>query len=106
MRLAHFVQRPLAHAHAAHGEHAHVWSAVAGSVRRGDVGVALECHPAARPDDLALSQVGLTSRDDAIARLERGQMALLSLFGNLTSEQMTRPKTIGGGDWSAKDLLG
>ena len=33
-------------------------------------------------------------------------MALLSLFGNLTSEQMTRPKTIGGGDWSAKDLLG
>src|SRR5918992_5234518 len=46
------------------------------------------------------------SRDQAIATLEAGQAALAVLFAVLSDREMTRPATIGGGEWSAKDLLG
>lgn len=49
--------------------------------------------------------MGLPSRDQAIATLEEGHAALRSLFDGLTPEQFARPSTIGGGDWSAKDLM-
>jgi hypothetical protein len=46
------------------------------------------------------------TRAQALATLEEGQAKLDALFARLSDEAMTRPKTIGGGDWSAKDLLG
>jgi hypothetical protein len=46
------------------------------------------------------------TRDEALATLEEGNAALTALFARLTDDQMSRPATIGGGDWSAKDLLG
>ena len=48
----------------------------------------------------------MTTRDQAIAELEGGQQALDRLLGKLAYEQMERPRSIGGGEWSAKDLLG
>ena len=44
--------------------------------------------------------------DEAIGIVKGGQLALAGLFDRLDEEAMTRPATIGGGDWSAKDLLG
>jgi uncharacterized damage-inducible protein DinB len=46
------------------------------------------------------------SQDQAIRTLEEGQSALDALFARLSDEEMTRPATIGGTGWSAKDLLG
>ena len=46
------------------------------------------------------------SRDDAIRVLEDGREAVLSLVERLSDADFVRPATIGGGDWSAKDLLG
>jgi hypothetical protein len=46
------------------------------------------------------------SRAEAIAILEDGQAQLDALFGRLDNQEMTQPQTIGGGDWSAKDLMG
>src|SRR5262249_22422926 len=46
------------------------------------------------------------TREEAIATLEEGQAALDTLLARLSPEQLVRPATIGGGDWSAKDLLG
>jgi hypothetical protein len=46
------------------------------------------------------------TRDEAIATIEAGDTAIGALIRELTDEQMIEPKTIGGGDWSAKDLLG
>ena len=46
------------------------------------------------------------TRDEAIAMLEEGQSAIQALFEELSDQEMTRPATIGGGDWSAKDLMG
>ncbi|MGZ4104026.1 MAG: DinB family protein [Actinomycetota bacterium] len=46
------------------------------------------------------------SRDEALATLEEGHRLLEALFARLDDEQFVAPKTIGGGDWSAKDLLG
>jgi hypothetical protein len=48
----------------------------------------------------------VTTRAEAIATLEEGWSKLDALFARLSDEAMERPKTIGGGDWSAKDLLG
>ena len=42
----------------------------------------------------------------ATSTLEEGQAALTLLLYRLSDEQMARAATIGGGDWSAKDLLG
>ena len=46
------------------------------------------------------------TREEALATLEEGRAALQALFDRLSSDDMTRPATIGVGDWSAKDLLG
>jgi hypothetical protein len=46
------------------------------------------------------------TRAQAIQTLEDGQRRLEALFDQLTDDQLVRPATIGGGDWSAKDLMG
>ncbi len=47
-----------------------------------------------------------TTREEAIAELDKGHKALDALLAKLNYEAMEEPGTIGGGDWSAKDLLG
>ena len=46
------------------------------------------------------------TRERAVGTLEDGQHRLEGMFGQLTEDQLGRPATIGGGDWSAKDLMG
>ncbi len=46
------------------------------------------------------------TKDEAIATLQEGWGRVESLLSSLSDEQATAPATIGGGDWSAKDLLG
>jgi hypothetical protein len=46
------------------------------------------------------------SRAEALATIEDGQARLDELLGVLSEENLIRPATIGGGDWSAKDLVG
>lgn len=43
---------------------------------------------------------------EAISTLQEGGAAMGALFEALSDDEMTRPATIGGGDWSAKDLMG
>jgi hypothetical protein len=50
--------------------------------------------------------VARPTRADALATIEDGQARLDELLGVLSEEDLTRPATIGGGDWSAKDLVG
>lgn len=45
------------------------------------------------------------ARADALATLAEGRAALEAAFGALDDDAMHAPATIGGGDWSAKDLL-
>jgi hypothetical protein len=42
---------------------------------------------------------------EAVATLEDGQRQLDTLLAALDDDQLARPATIGGGDWSAQDLL-
>jgi hypothetical protein len=42
---------------------------------------------------------------EAIATLEEGHSQLVELMERLDEAQATRPATIGGGEWSASDLL-
>jgi hypothetical protein len=46
------------------------------------------------------------TREQAIQTLEDGQEQLDALFAQLSPAQMGQPATIGGGNWSAKDLMG
>ena len=46
------------------------------------------------------------SRAETLATLADGQAHLNRLLARLSEDQMVRPATIGGGDWSAKDLTG
>jgi hypothetical protein len=46
------------------------------------------------------------TREQALAALAAGRAALEALLGRLSDQELTQPATIGGGDWSAKDLLG
>ena len=46
------------------------------------------------------------SREQALATLDQGYAAVERLLARLTEEELTRPAAIGGGDWSARDLLG
>lgn len=50
--------------------------------------------------------MSIPTRAEAITTLEEGRAELLTLLARLSDEAMTRPATIGGGDWSVKDLLG
>ncbi len=47
-----------------------------------------------------------TTREEAIAILEEGAAHLAELLTSLTDDEMARLATIGGGEWSAKDLMG
>src|SRR5881397_1194373 len=46
------------------------------------------------------------TRHEAIETLESGHRKLEELLAALSEEELTRGSTIGGGDWSAKDLIG
>jgi hypothetical protein len=46
------------------------------------------------------------SRDEALATLADGQRRIHQLLTGVSEEDLVRPATIGGGDWSAKDLIG
>jgi hypothetical protein len=46
------------------------------------------------------------TRDEALATLEDGQAQVDALVAQLSAEEAECPSTIGGGDWSAKDLMG
>lgn len=46
------------------------------------------------------------TRDEAVAILDGGHDAIRRLLARLSDEQIEAPATIGGGDWSAKDLVG
>jgi hypothetical protein len=45
-----------------------------------------------------------TSRDEAVATLQEGHGRVTELLDQLSEDDAIRPATIGGGDWSAKDL--
>ena len=47
-----------------------------------------------------------TTRADAIGILEDGHRSVQSLFTGIGADEFARRGTIGGGDWSAKDLAG
>jgi hypothetical protein len=46
------------------------------------------------------------SRQEALTILEDGHERLLAQFDRLSDDDAVRPGTIGGGEWSAKDLIG
>jgi hypothetical protein len=46
----------------------------------------------------------VTTRDDAVRLLEEQHAELAALFAELDEDAFVRRGTIGGGDWSAKDL--
>jgi Mycothiol maleylpyruvate isomerase N-terminal domain len=50
--------------------------------------------------------VAAPSREEALATLTDGQARVDQLVARLSGAQMSLPATIGGGDWSAKDLIG
>jgi hypothetical protein len=50
--------------------------------------------------------VATLTRDQAVELLEDGNGQLTKLFDRLNDDRFSRPRTIGGGDWSAKDLMG
>lgn len=45
------------------------------------------------------------TRNEALATLAEGKAALDALISQLDDTQFERPATIGGGDWSARDLV-
>lgn len=48
----------------------------------------------------------MITRDDAVRLLDEQHAELAALFAELDEDAFVRRGTIGGGDWSAKDLLG
>jgi hypothetical protein len=50
--------------------------------------------------------VAQPTREEAVRTLQDGQDRVDALVEGLSEAQLTRPGTIGGGDWSAKDLIG
>jgi hypothetical protein len=50
--------------------------------------------------------VAQPTRDEAVRTLQEGQDRVDALVEGLSEGQLTRPGTIGDGDWSAKDLIG
>ncbi|MEA2684537.1 MAG: hypothetical protein QOK05_2865 [Chloroflexota bacterium] len=45
------------------------------------------------------------SREEALATLEEGRARVDALVAVMPDEDFERPRTIGGGDWSARDLV-
>jgi len=52
-----------------------------------------------------LPGVAQPTPDEAVQTLEEGHVATSALFSRLTDAQLEHPATIGGGDWSARDLM-
>jgi len=50
--------------------------------------------------------VAVPSREDAVRILDDGHGQIHSLVERLTEQDFERTATIGGGDWSARDLVG
>jgi hypothetical protein len=50
--------------------------------------------------------VPVVDRPEALARLREGQAGMDELLAGLSETELTRPGTIGNGDWSAQDLIG
>jgi hypothetical protein len=50
--------------------------------------------------------LALISPEDALGVLAEGHRTVAGLMEQAGEEELARPATIGGGDWSAKDLLG
>jgi Mycothiol maleylpyruvate isomerase N-terminal domain len=50
--------------------------------------------------------MALVTRAEAVRTLEEGHTTVAGLLANVGEEDFVRPATIGGGEWSAKDLLG
>jgi hypothetical protein len=50
--------------------------------------------------------MAVPSRDEAVRTLEEGHARVGELLSGLSEAELTKPATIGGGDWSAKDLIG
>ncbi|HJP64999.1 MAG TPA: maleylpyruvate isomerase N-terminal domain-containing protein [Actinomycetota bacterium] len=50
--------------------------------------------------------MALTSRAEAVRILEEGHATVQTLLANVGEEDFVRLATIGGGEWSAKDLVG
>ncbi|MBI2237985.1 MAG: DinB family protein [Actinobacteria bacterium] len=48
----------------------------------------------------------IPTRDEAIRTLDEGHRGVGELMALLSDDDLVKPATIGGGDWSAKDLLG
>jgi hypothetical protein len=48
----------------------------------------------------------MLSLDEALATLARGHSDVHSLLAGVSVEELEEPATIGGGEWSAKDLVG
>lgn len=46
------------------------------------------------------------TRQEALATLAEGQARLDALMAGLSDPELAAPATIGGGEWSAKDLIG
>jgi hypothetical protein len=46
------------------------------------------------------------SRRQALGTLDEGNSRVQTLFDGLGDDDMIRPNSIGGGEWSAKDLIG
>ena len=46
----------------------------------------------------------MTSRDEAVGLLEQQHSAVAELLDELDADALARPGTLGGGEWSAKDL--
>jgi hypothetical protein len=45
------------------------------------------------------------TREEALSTLEDGRARVDALLGRLSAEQFERPRTIGGGEWSARNLV-
>jgi hypothetical protein len=50
--------------------------------------------------------MAIPTRGEALATLRDGKARIDELLDGLSEEELTRPATIGGGEWSAKDLMG
>lgn len=50
--------------------------------------------------------MAVPTRPAAVQTLEEGHRAIRRLLAEMSEEELIRPGTIGGGSWSAKDLLG
>jgi DinB superfamily len=50
--------------------------------------------------------MAIPSAPGALATLEEGHSEIESLLARLSDDELIRPARIGGGEWSAKDLLG